>query len=260
MRAILLLVAVCYSAPHISPAPPTIVVVDENGVAISSARVSLQVPPQPGAKCETDHSGRCYFPSLPPGEYHLRVEKEGFYALDQPKLQLAPGGTVEVAISHEQEVHEVVDVKESPPAIDPAQVTSRETISGLDVIDIVYPGTHDFRNVLNFIPGVVQDNFGQPHIAGAQTYQTLTLLDGFNITHPANGQLLVRVSPDAFRSIQVEPSRQRAEFGKGSGGLLRLNTGIGDDHFRFAATDFLTSLQNKHGWRFEQFLPRFTLP
>jgi carboxypeptidase family protein/TonB-dependent receptor-like protein len=258
MRALLLIVAVCTAAAQISPAPPTIVVVDENGVAISSARVSLQVPPQPGAKCETDHSGRCYFPSLPPGEYHLRVEKEGFYALDQPKLQLAPGGTVEVAISHEQEVHEVVDVKESPPAIDPAQVTSRETISGLDVIDIVYPGTHDFRNVLNFIPGVVQDNFGQPHIAGAQTYQTLTLLDGFNITQPANGQLLVRVSPDAFRSIQVEPSRQPAEFGKGSGGVLNLNTGIGDDKYRFFATNFIPSLQDKHGWRFNQFLPRFT--
>jgi len=92
--------------------------------------------------------------------------------------------------------------------------------------------------VLNFIPGVVQDQSGQPHVAGAQTYQTVTLLDGFNITQPANGLLLIRVSTDAFRSIQVEPSREPAEAGKGSGGLLRLNTGIGDDPFRFAATDF----------------------
>jgi hypothetical protein len=33
----------------------------------------------------------------------------------------------------------------------------------------------------------VQDSSGQPHVAGAQTYQTLTLLDGFNVTQPANG-------------------------------------------------------------------------
>jgi hypothetical protein len=163
-----------------------------------------------------------------------------------------------VSISHQQEVREIMDVHESPPAIDPAQVSAQETISGLDIINIVYSGTHDFRNVLNFIPGVVQDQYGQPHIAGAQTYQTLTLLDGFNVTQPANGQLLIRVSTDAFRSIQVEPSREPAEAGKGSGGLLSLNTGIGDDHFRFAATDFIPSLQNKHGWRFDQFLPRFT--
>ena len=97
-----------------------------------------------------------------------------------------------------------------------------------------------------------------PTLPARQTYQIVTLLDGFNVTQPANGQLLVRVSTDAFRSIQVEPSRLPAEAGKGPGGLLALNTGIGDDHFRFFATNFIPSVQNKHGWRFDQFLPRFT--
>jgi hypothetical protein len=258
MRVLLLTVAlVCTAVAQVGPVS-TIIVVDENGVAVPSARISLESPPQPALHCQTDYSGRCQFPAIPEGQYQLRVEKEGFYALDQPGVQIAHGSTVEVAISHQQEVHEVVDVHESPPAIDPAQIASQETISGLDVIDIVYPGTHDYRNVLNFIPGVVQDQTGQPHVAGAQTYQTLTVLDGFNVTQPANGQLLVHVSADAFRSIQVEPSREPAEFGKGSAGALRLNTGIGDDHFRFFATNFIPSIQNKHGWRFYQFLPRFT--
>ena len=127
---------------------------------------------------------------------------------------------IDVTLSHQQEVREVVDVVESPPAIDPAQIAAQQTLSGLDVLNIPYPATHDYRNVLNFIPGVVQDMNGQPHVAGAETYQTVTLLDGFNITQPANGQLLARISTDAFRSIQVEPAREPAEFGKGSGGLL----------------------------------------
>ena len=33
-----------------------------------------------------------------------------------------------------------------------------------------------------------------------ETYQTLTLLDGFNVTQPATGQLLMRVSP--IRSVR----------------------------------------------------------
>jgi len=258
MRALFLTLALVWTAAAQSIPAPTIAVTDENGVAVPSARVFLQLPSLPAVRCETNFSGRCSFPGLAPGQYQLRVEKEGFYATVQPVVQIAPNSTIEVAMSHQQEVREVVDVHESPPAIDPAQIAAQETISGLDVINLVYPGTHDFRNVLNFIPGVVQDQSGQPHIAGAQTYQTVTLLDGFNITQPANGLLLIRVSTDAFRSIQVEPSREPAEAGKGSGGLLSLNTGIGDDHFRFAATDFLPSLQNKHGWRFDQFLPRFT--
>jgi hypothetical protein len=260
MRAFLVTVALIVSvtASAQSVPAPAIVVTDENGVGVSSARIVLQSPSQPAVRCVTDFAGRCPFPSLPFGTYQLRVEKEGFYALEEPSVQIGPGSVIEVSISHQQEVREVVDVHESPPAIDAAQVASQETISGLDVINLVYPGTHDYRNVLNFIPGVVQDQSGQPHVAGAQTYQTLTLLDGFNVTQPANGQLLIRVSTDAFRSIQVEPSREPAEAGKGSGGLLSLNTGIGDDHFRFAATDFIPSFQNKHGWRFDQFLPRFT--
>jgi hypothetical protein len=239
---------------------------DENGVAVPAARVFLhgthppEAPPatqQPDLRCETDFIGRCHFASLPAGAYELRVEKEGFYALTE-QVQVTPDSTIEITLSHQQEVREVVDVQESPPAIDPAQIAAQETLSGLDVINIVYPTSHDYRNALNFIPGVVQDQSGQPHVAGAETYQTQTLLDSFNVTQPANGLLLVRVSTDAFRSIQVEPSREPAEAGKGSGGLLSLNTGIGDDHFRFYATDFVPSLQDKHGWRFDQFLPRFT--
>jgi len=258
MRALLLTLVLFATAAAQSAPAPTITVTDENGVAVPSARVSLQAPPQPVVHCQTDFGGRCPFPSLPAGTYQLRIEKEGFYALVQSNVQIATASAIEVAISHQQEVREVVDVHESPPAIDPAQISAQETISGLDVINIVYPATNDYRNVLNFIPGVVQDQNGQPHIAGAQTYQTVTLLDGFNVTQPANGELLVRVSTDAFRSIQVEPSREPAEAGKGSGGLLRLNTGIGDDHFRFIATDFFPSFQDKHGWRFDQFLPHFT--
>jgi len=248
------------SSPSSAQAPPapTIVVLDENGVAVPAARVSLHAPPQSVWSCQTDFIGHCRFPNLPSGQYQLHVEKEGFYALQQPSVAINPTSALEVAISHIQEIHEVVDVHESAPAIDPAQISSQEQISGLDVINMIFPTTHDYRNAINFIPGVVQDQSGQPHIAGAQTYQTVTLLDGFNVTQPANGQLLIRVSTDAFRSIQVEPSREPAEAGKGSAGLLQLNTGIGDDHFRFWATNFIPSLQNKHGWRFDQFLPRFT--
>jgi hypothetical protein len=258
MRAILFTLALLCTAGAQTVPAPTIAVTDENGVAVGSARVSLGSTELPAEHCQTDFVGRCQFPALPSGSYQLRVEKEGFYLLVEPSVQIAPGSTVEVVISHQQEVREVVNVVESPPAIDPAQVSSQETLSGLEMLNVVYPATHDYRNALNFIPGVVQDQGGQPHVAGSQTYQTVTLLDGFNVTQPANGQLLVRLSTDSFRSIQVEPAREPAEDGKGSGGVLSLNTGIGDDHFRFFATDFVPSAQNKHGWRFDQFLPRFT--
>ena len=244
-----------------------VTVTDENDVAVPSAFVYLQASPQAVAlRCVTDFAGHCEFSNLSAATYQLRVEKEGFYSVTLPAIQTGVAANVaanvavniDVTLSHQQELREVVDVVESPLAIDPAQIAAQQTLSGLDVLNIPYPATHDYRNVLNFIPGVVRDVTGQPHVAGAETYQTLTMLDGFNITQPANGQLLARISTDAFRSIQVEPAREPAEFGKGSGGLLLLNTGIGDDHFHFYATNFVPSWQDKGGWKFDQIVPRLT--
>ena len=258
MRAWLVVTIFVAAAAAQTTLAPTVAVTDENGVAVSSARVSLQAPPAPAFYCQTDFNGRCLIPDIPAGKYQLHVEKEGFYALDRSDVEISHTSTIEVSIARLQEVREVIDVHESPPAIDPAQVASQESLSGLDVVNMLFPTPHDYRNSLNFIPGVVRDQSGQPHVSGAQTYQTITLLDGFNVTQPANGQLVTRVSTDAFRSIKVEPSRMPAEDGKGSGGILGLNTGIGDDHYRFWATNFIPSVQNKHGWRFDQFLPLFT--
>jgi len=237
-----------------------ITVSDENGVAVRSALVLLSSASQTKAlRCETDFAGHCAFADLPAVTFQLRVEKQGFYATVLPSVQPQTTAAIDIMLSHLQEVQSVVNVNESPSVIDPAQVSSKEEITGIDVIDIPYPATNDYRNVLNFIPGVVQDASGQPHIAGAQTYQTLTLLDGFNVSQPANGLLLVRVSTDAFRSIEVEPSREPAEYGKAAGGVLGLNTGIGDDHFHVIATNFIPSVQDKNGIALDQWTPRVTL-
>lgn len=233
---------------------------DENGVAVEGARVLLRSTATSAfVRCETDFSGHCSLQHLTPGTYQLRVEKQGFYALPPTPVNVGQTAGMDVRLAHLQEVHELVNVVESPPGIDVTQTASTEQLTGMDVLNIPYPSTHDYRNVLNYIPGVVQDDGGQPHIAGAETYQTLTLFDGFNLTQPANGMLLLRVSTDAIRAINVENSRISAEYGKGSGGVLSIATGIGDDHYRFAATNFLPSFQVKNGFAFDKVVPRVTV-
>jgi hypothetical protein len=269
--ALALLLAVSSSA-QTSTSPPqqsssgrseeqkfTVTVTDENGVAVQSARVLLQAPPpmQP-LRCETDFAGRCEFDGLRAAEYELRVEKEGYYAISQSNVRTDVAPNVDVTLTHQREAHETVDVTAPVPEIDPAQVSSKEELSGVEVINIPYPGSHDYRNALFFIPGVTPDAFGQAHVDGAETYQTLVLLDGFNVTQPANGQLLVRTSVESFRSIEITPSREPAEYGKGSGGVMALNTKMGDDHFRLSATDFTPSFQTVNGLSLSQWVPIVT--
>src|SRR5437016_5729022 len=235
-----------------------ITVIDENGVAVPAARVLISSPQLPGLRCETDFAGRCRFLNLPAATYRIHVEKQDYYSLTLSSMQFPATANLEMTLSHQQEVREVVNVVESPPAIDPAQISSVEKLSGLDIVNIPYPDTRDYRKVLNFIPGVVNDISGQPHIAGSETYQTLALLDGFNVSQPANGQLSARISTDAFRSIDVETTRIPAEYGKGSAGVLALNTGIGNDRYRFIASNFTPSFQTKKGFALDSIGPRIT--
>jgi Carboxypeptidase regulatory-like domain len=238
----------------------TVDVTDNNGVAVASARVELQAPP-PAAplRCETDFAGRCQFANLPAAAYDLSVEKPGYYALQQSGVQVGISPNLDVTLSRQQEAHEVVNVTESSPAIDPAQVATKEELTGTEILDIPYPVSHDYRSALTFIPGVTPDAFGQSHVAGAETYQTLVLLDGFNVSQPTNGELLVRSSVESFRSIEVTPSREPAEYGKGSGGALALNTRMGDDHFHITSTDFTPSIQTTKGLSIGQWPPIFTV-
>jgi hypothetical protein len=96
-------------------------------------------------------------------------------------------------------------------------------------------------------------------VAGADSYQTLTLLDGFNVSQPTNGQLAVRTSVESFRSLEVTPSREAAEFGKGSGGVIDLNTRMGNDRFRFTSTDFVPGLQTIKGISIGNWTPIYTM-
>ena len=246
------------------PASPVqklaVTVTDENAVPVASAHVVLQAPaPALALRCLTDFAGHCDFLDLPRGLYELRVEKIGYYAISQPKLQVGVAASLDVTLVHQQEAREVVDVVESVPTIDSTQISSKEDLSAAELIDIPYPGPHDYRNALLFMPGVTPDAVGQAHVAGSETYQTLLLLDGFNVTQPTNGALVVRTSIDSFRSIAVTPSREPAEFGKGSGGVLGLNTRMGNDHFRFNATDFVPAPQDVKGLSLANWTPIYTM-
>lgn len=263
-RRVCFLLALAISSPAQTSPPErapdsrslTVVVLDENGVVVPAARVRLESPSR-SWQCETDLAGHCKFANVAGEAWQLRVDKEGFYAFYLKDVRNT--GTLEIELHHQQEVQENVNVVESVPAIDPAQVSSQEKLSGIDILDLPYPNTRDYRYALNYIPGVVLDQNGQPHVAGSETYETLVLLDGFNVTQPANGRLLVRPSTDALRQVTVETSRVSAEYGKGPAGVLSLQTGIGDDHYRFAATNFVPSFQYKSGWAFNKVDPRFTV-
>lgn len=237
--------------------PLRVEVKDENSVPVPHARVSLLL--RGGSRTwnsETDYRGVCVLSALAAGRYRLEVEKKGFYRLARDDLELSEAAVLEVRLEHFQETSEVVDVVYSTPSIDPQETASQEALRGREIVQLPYPTNRDIRNILPFFPGVLQDPGGQLHLNGSDSAQILTQLDGFNVGRPSDGRLELRVSPDAVRAIHVQRSRYSAELGKGSGGVLSFETGMGDDRFRFSATNFIPSFQDRKGLHLNNWTPR----
>ncbi len=241
--------------------PPTgvelhVAVVDENGTAVPSARITLT--PQAGNPVhgETDYAGRKDFSGLAPGAYSIHVEKDGYFAMTQPNIAVGEVTSAELTLNHVREFPEQVNVVYSPPAIDPAKTQAGEKLNSDEIINLPFPVDRDIRYSLPFIPGVLQDSSGQLHVDGSSTRQVLDVIDGFNVSDPASGQFLTRVSVDAVRSAEVETSRYSTEFGRGSGGVISLLTGTGDDHWRVTGTDFIPGIQDRRGLNVNNWTPR----
>jgi hypothetical protein len=238
------------------PLPIALTVVDENGVAVPDAVITLLAPAPAAPQLRTDYAGHCIVTPQPGAAFRIRVEKPGFY---QAESNIEAGATAaRIVLTHEQIVVEQVNVSASVPGIDPEQTANKSTMTTAEIVNVPYPTSRDIRNLLPFNPGVVRAAGGQVHVAGSESWETLYLLDGFDARSPVNGTLDVRVSGDAVRVVETESTRYPVEFGRATGGIVAYTTGMGDNKFRFNATNFLPSFRDVNGPRFDKVAPRLT--
>lgn len=237
--------------------PVTVVVVDETGAAVAGAQVTVTPSGAAPLHLATDYRGEGTFTVHGNEAYALTVQKTGFYQYSSND-ESSGTSSIRVVMTHEQMVVQQVSVQASAPQIDPQQVSDKITMAVPEIVNIPYPTSRDIRNLLAFFPGVIQDEAGQVHVAGSETWATLDLLDNFDIRSPISGSLSMRVSADAVRSIDQETTRYPVQFGRSTGGVVAFYTGMGDNKFRFNGTNFLPSFRNLNGIRFDKFVPRFT--
>src|SRR5215813_162437 len=248
-------------AQAVQPAPAgslQLYVADQNGNPLPAAFILVEQNGKTMALERTTPSGNAILARLPAGTYRVLIEKPGFYSASVDKVEIVPGQTapVEVRLQPVREYQTEIEVTAQPSPIDPEQIASAQSLTASEISTIPYPSTRDYRNVLPFIPGVIQDTGGQIHVVGSSTQQVQDYLDGFEVSQPAFGSLAIRVNPDSLRKIDVLSTRYSSMFGKGSGGFTDLSIQDGDNHFRFNATDFLPTVQNVKGIQFNNWTPR----
>jgi hypothetical protein len=232
-------------------------VVDENGAAISGARVEVRQGDRTVATASSDAAGSFHLTLPIEGEYSIRAERLGFYLYKDSGQQFRnEAAEVTIVLNHLQEFSDRVDVTYSPPAIDTKQPADHKELDNTEIQSVPYPAPQDYRNALPLMDGVVQDNSGRSHVNGGDTNQTNYTMDGFNISDPVTGRLETRLNIDTIRSMELATSRFSAENGRGSAGVLDLETKMGDDRWRFAGTNFVPGLSTQQGLFFNKWTPR----
>ncbi len=259
LRAVVLLALLL--APLTAQVTVTGRVVDENGTAVPGAQIEFRGPAfLQHPSVNSDVLGRFHLELGQPGEYSIRAGKEGFFVLDRARVELRKGpNEVNVTLNHLQELTESLDVVYSPPTIDSAETSDQKQLNNLEILDVPYPASQDYRSALPLFSGVVQDTGGNLHFNGGASDQASYSLDDFNIADPVTGTLDARVSIEAVRNIDLESSRFSASTGGGSAGSLNLATGMGDDRYRFGATNFVPSISNQRGLVLTKWTPRLTV-
>lgn len=235
-----------------------VVVVDETGQSVADAKITIRQQGQNPVELRSDYAGHCEFTPRQSGPYEIQSSKPGYYENHQSDVD-PYSSSLRITLTHEQIVQEEVNVSDSAPGIDVEQTADQYVMNTPEIVNVPYQTSRDIRNLLPFNPGVVADATGQVHVAGSETWETLDEIDGFDVRSPVHGVLSMRVSPDAVRTIDTETTRYPVEFGRSTGGVIAFYTGMGDNKFRFNATNFVPSFRSLNGIRFDKFVPRVTL-
>jgi hypothetical protein len=234
-------------------------VTDETGNPIAGARVTANTTGsevRPIAAVTSDAAGAFRLELPAAGEYQLRVQREGFFLLVNQNTRLDPSIPVDIHLIHLKELAESINVPYSPPVVDPEQTAEVKHLDGQTILNLPYAASQDFRQALPLMPGAVQDNSGQIHFNGGSINETSYRLDGFDISNPASGGLTARLSVDTVQAVDWSSDRMPAE-NKGSAGTVDIRTEMGDDRWRFGATNPIPSLDTAGGLHLNHWSPRF---
>jgi hypothetical protein len=119
-------------------------IVDENGVSIPEAVVSIQSEHGPSVLLRTDYLGRSQFLASPNARYSIRVERPGFYVLSLNNVDLA--AETEFSLVHQQQFQQEINVVGSPPVIDPEQPSDAALMQSRVKLDAERAGVVRHRN------------------------------------------------------------------------------------------------------------------
>ena len=212
---------------------------DKQGAAIAAARIRVVNPELAvDRSVTTDSDGSYRVAALPPGNYEIHADKDGFQSEVFKNLELTLNRTLAFDITLQVgAVSQTVEVTSSLPLVDATISSTGTTITPQQIEDMPING-RNYLDLLQLVPGVSLNRQSDPTsdnatpILGERGGNTLYLIDGMPNRDNFNGGPSAQFNQDSIMEFQVVTGGYKAEFGHASGGVVNVVTrgGTNDWH------------------------------
>jgi hypothetical protein len=222
---------------------------DPSGATVAGAKVLVRGKVGVERQATTNDKGYYSMTNMPPGLYTMTVEAPGFQRFESSDNKLDPSAnlvidatltvgatnqTVQVSASAVLLQTESASVQElvTREQIDALEINGRNPIFMANLV----PGTHGLTLAnLSF-------NFSQgpSNINGARTPESLITYDGAPAVRTrSNGTSIGAADVDSTQEIQILTSDYAPEYGRSSGGQIRITSKSGSQTFHGAAYEYV---------------------
>ena len=207
-------------------------VTDDKGGALPGVTVTINSSALQGERLQvTDSTGAFRFLALPPGQYSLRAQLEGFGIIEQTGIGVSLGRTATLEVKLSAAIGEEVTVSGAAPIIDTTSTTAGANFSENLFKDL--PTTRTFEGLAFNAPGVVSSGLGDnPSIGGASAAENRYVVDGLDTTDAATGTIATEVPFEFIKEVEVKTGGYEAEYSGALGGVLNIITKSGGNELQ----------------------------
>ncbi len=242
------MMAACAQVWAQSLAKLTGTVTDNTGAVVAGAKVTARnVTTGVVSDAATNESGVYQFPFLPPAEYEVDCELQGFKKAVRSGVVLETATTrsldftLEVgAVTESVQVNATVPLLESETS-SVGQFIERTTVMNMPLESRRTAGLVKLMGMVAFREESGAEQVPLFSMAGGRSQNQIWQLDGGNVQNTTLGVPQLQLNPPAesLQEFKAEASNYSAEFGRTGGGLIQMTTRSGGNEYHGAAYEFL---------------------